>query len=380
MAVVPPALALSMAARRADIELLRVVACAGVVLLHALLIFSPEPLYHLKAAVTSPTAGLLAEALRITTMPLFFLLAGWAAIHSLRRRDARGFLRDRVQRLVPPLLTGMALFCPFIKYIELSGGRDLRPAGFRLVAPTHDTLLQFLPKFFTRLSSTTWSHLWFLVYLLVISVALLPVLLRMARTAPPGRPPGIALAYLPGPALAALLVAVGGYWPYYPNLYADWGNVAYYALCFLFGAAIGWWPGSETRLRAQVCGLLLMAGVGLLVVAIWGQSVPGRAGVGLLAWGAAAGALGLVGRHPPSAGPLLARLSALALPVYVLHHLPLLLIALALRPTHWVWQVQVPLIWALSIAVSLAAVHWLVVPWPLTRRLLGLPKSAASVA
>lgn len=365
-----------MAVRRADIELLRVLACGGVIGVHALLIFAPEPLYHLKAAHLSPLAGVLAEALRATTMPVFFLLAGWSAIQSLRRRGARAFLRERWRRLAVPLLTGMALFCPFIKYIELSGGRDLRPAGFRLVPPISDSLLAFLPKFFTRMNMATWSHLWFLVYLLAISLALLPLLARMARLEPPAGRPGVALAYLPALGLALLLLVVRGYWPYYPTLYRDWGNLAYYASCFLLGAGIAVWPATETLLRAQWQGLLLLAALGLALVAAYGESTPGRVGIGLLAWGVAAGGLGLAGRHPPRGGPGLARLSAMALPVYVLHHLPLLLIALALRPTGWPWPIQAALIWTLALAVSLAATRVLVQPFALGRTLLGLPAPA----
>ena len=53
--------------RRDDIELLRVLACAAVMLLHALLIFSPEPLYHLPesaSVVGSDEQGALRAAIQ----------------------------------------------------------------------------------------------------------------------------------------------------------------------------------------------------------------------------------------------------------------------------------------------------------------------------
>ena len=82
-----------------------------------------------------------------------------------------GLLRGR--RILVPLATGMVLVCPLIKYIELRDGRDMRPAGFRLIVPLTDSFWTFLPRFFGRLASATWSHLWFLAYLLVLSVLLL---------------------------------------------------------------------------------------------------------------------------------------------------------------------------------------------------------------
>jgi peptidoglycan/LPS O-acetylase OafA/YrhL len=359
--------------RRPEIELLRVVACAGVVLLHALLIFAPEPLYHLKSGVASPLAGVLAEALRVTTMPVFFLLAGWSAVAALRRRGVWGFLRERRRRLLVPLLSGMVLLCPFIKYIELRGGRDLAPGGFRLVTPTRWTLWEFLPHFFTQVRFATWSHLWFLVYLLVLSVLLLPVLRYLARLAPSARVPGAGWVYLPALVLALWLVLVRGYWPYYPTLYRDWGNMAYYGLIMLAGGGIAAWRGAEVALRRHWPGLLVLGGLGFVVVAGYGESMVGRVGVGLLAWGAAAGALGLAGRYPPAGGAWLERLGRAALPVYVLHHLPLLLIGLVTLRSGLPWAVQVPVIWLGALAVALLTTRLLVAPWRPGRVLLGMP-------
>ena len=268
----------------------------------------------------------------------------------------------------------MVLLCPFIKYIELRGGRDLAPGGFRLVAPTRWTLWEFLPHFFTQVRFATWSHLWFLAYLLVLSVLLLPVLRHLARRAPSARVPAAALAYLPAAVLAGWLLLVRGYWPYYPTLYRDWGNLGYYGLILLAGGGIAAWPGYEARLRRHWPGLLLLAAFGLAMVAACGESAAGRLGIGLLAWGAAAGALGLAGRYPPKGGvgPSLAELGRAALPVYVLHHLPLLLIGLVMLRTGLPWMVQAPAIWLGALAVSLLATRVLIAPWRLGRGLFGM--------
>ena len=74
--------------RRTDIDLLRVVLCGVVILMHALLIFSDEPRYHLKSALPSAVASLLYEFLHFTAMPSFFVLAGWSAVASLRMPNA----------------------------------------------------------------------------------------------------------------------------------------------------------------------------------------------------------------------------------------------------------------------------------------------------
>jgi surface polysaccharide O-acyltransferase-like enzyme len=161
----------------------------------------------------------------------------------------------------------MVLVCPFIKYIELRGGRDLRPAGFRLVAPITEGFLDFLPRFFGRVASATWSHLWFLAYLLVISALLLPLLRKAARTSVSNRRPQPWIVYLMGLGLALCVAALNGYWPYYPNLYRDWNNLAYYGTCFALGAWLAIWPGLEGVFRHQWPGLLLAAVLGFLGVA-----------------------------------------------------------------------------------------------------------------
>ena len=224
--------------RRTDLDLLRIVLCASVIIQHAMLIFASEPRYHVKSDLSPAWATALYEALRIFAMPPFFALAGWSAVTALRRRDATRFLRERAARLLLPLAVGIVLFGPVIKYIELSQGRDLGLAGFRLVQPIQIGLLEFLPRYFTRIVLTTWSHLWFLGYLAIYSVALLPLLSWLARREPIGTSAPWWSVYLPALPLALVLAVFNVYWPYLPNLIHDWTNFAYFALCFLLGPVV----------------------------------------------------------------------------------------------------------------------------------------------
>src|SRR5262249_62175804 len=113
-------------------------------------------------------------------MPLFFLLAGWSVVASLRARGRAGFVRERIFKLWIPLVMGCVLLCPPIKYIELASGLDMNATGLRVsderqdgfhqligsalpVATSfHESFFEFLPTFFTRIERFTWSHLWFL--------------------------------------------------------------------------------------------------------------------------------------------------------------------------------------------------------------------------
>jgi glucans biosynthesis protein C len=358
--------------RRADLDALRIVLCGGIILFHVLSIFSTEPIYHLKSALTSPAASVLAEFLRIAILPLFFVLAGWSAVASLRTRGAGRFVRERAFRLLVPLCAGVILFGPVIKYIELSHGRDIGFHGVWLVPPLQTGFAEFIPHYFTRVNLPTWSHLWFLAYLFLFCVLLLPLRMRLAQSKPRADRPAAPIVYLPALALSALLAAFHGYWPFLPNLITDWTNFSYFALCFAVGAGLAAWPGFETRLHAEtwrMCALMLLAYAG---VVLFGPTIAGRACVGLTAWGAIGAGLGMARRLAAPPTLLLAYLNEATLPVYIVHLVPVLALGLlVLRLGLPVWP-SVVLIWLGSVTVTLAVFHCLIRPWRPMRRLAGL--------
>lgn len=355
--------------RRTDIDGLRIVVCGSVILLHSLLIFADEPRYHLKSEVTSQFASIAFRFVHIFSMPTFFVLAGWSAVASLRLREPVQFARERVLRLIVPLVSGMVLFSSAIKYIELSNGRDLRLDGFRLITPLQQRFLEFYSHYPI---GRTWSHLWFLLYLFLITILLLPLLQQLARRAPRTAKPPLLLLYVPGLALAAVLVAFGGYWPLLPNLFMDWPNFIYFALCFMIGAGLAAWPGFEARLHAEAPRFIALTLVAFSGVIVFGESAIGRTCVGLAAWGMAGAALGYASRLSPAPTPLFDYLRKATMPVYVVHHLPVLLFGLvALSWPLPIWSKAI-LIWISATAVSLATYHWLIRPWPPMRWLMGM--------
>jgi glucan biosynthesis protein C len=358
--------------RRADLDALRIVMCAAVILLHALLIFASEPIYHLKSALPSLTASVLSEFLRIVTMAVFFVLAGWSAVVSSRGRSPGRFMHERVTRLLVPSIFGIALFGSVIKYIELTHGRDINIRGFRLIEPWQIEFLDFFPSNLSRLKLMSWSHLWFLVYLLLISLVLLPLLVNLARRIPATVVPAAAMVYLPAVPMVALLVAFDGHWPYLPNLATDWVNFTYYGLCFAIGAGIAAWPGFETRLYSEAPRLLVLMLLAFAGVVLCGESTAGRLFVGLTAWCGIGASLGFAARIKPAATPLLGYLSEATLPIYIVHHLILLLIGILVLPSAMPGAAQIILIWLSATAASLAAYHWLIRPWPPMRWLMGM--------
>lgn len=359
--------------RRTDIDVLRILLCGGVIVAHALLIFAVEPRYHLKSAEPSMIASALYEFLRPTLMTTWFVLAGWASLKSLRSRGPLRFITERATRLLVPLTVGIITFGSVIKYIELSHGRDLGLNGLRLVAPLQDSFFAFFPQNLKFLKLLTWSHLYFLAYLFLISVLMLPLLMRLTQRTPQREVPPAWMVYLPALPMVALLVAFNGFWPYMPNLIHDWANFSYFALCFAIGAGIATWPGFETRLRGEAPRLaivMLVAFAGMMWV---GESTLGRMFVGLLGWSAVGAGLGGFARLQPRDTPLIGYLNEALLPVFIVHHAPLLLIGAALLPLAVPVWVKIAVMSFASTAISLAAYHWLIRPWAPMRFLMGMP-------
>ncbi|MFC1904583.1 acyltransferase family protein, partial [Chloroflexota bacterium] len=104
-------------------------------------------------------------------MPLFFIVSGAAVVYSLRSRNARGFLKERVLRiLVTWVLIGIFVIAPPQVYLErLTHGDFSR------------TFFQFYPHYFEGVYGFGGNfaivplHLWYLVFLFIFSLIALPL-------------------------------------------------------------------------------------------------------------------------------------------------------------------------------------------------------------
>lgn len=100
-------------------------------------------------------------------MGLLFLLAGMSAKYSLKKRTRVQFLKQRTHKLLLPLLVGTLIFIPVLSFIA-----DKTNMGYS------DNFFEHYSVFFTRWTDLsgfdggfTIGHLWFLLYLFVISLA-----------------------------------------------------------------------------------------------------------------------------------------------------------------------------------------------------------------
>jgi len=387
--------------RRYDVDWLRVFATYLLFVFHVAMVFNPAPFYHIRNHDLSFAMLVFDGFIGLWHMPLFFLLAGWSILASLQVRGTSGFLRERLSRLLIPLVAACIVMMPVIKYLELSSGLDLNhrglwvsaelqagfatviPGGLPLAAPFHEGFRAFLPTFFTRLDRFTWAHLWFVAYLFTFTVLYLPLFAALARSRRElVRVPGW-WVYLPVIPLAVIQITLRPRWPGIQNLYDDWANVAYYTTFVLAGFLLARYPALERALGREWRRALAiaLATTGALLLAVLGViRTPSLllAGSAVAGWCFIVALLGFARERLMRPAPVLAYLTESAFPVYILHQIAIVGIGY--------WLVRLPLgipakftlLLVASVAATLGVYHFVVRPTPALRFLFGMkPKTCA---
>lgn len=375
------------ALRRADLDWLRVLAFGLLIFYHAGMAWSGWS-WH----VTSPDSlDGLREAMRFLNrwrMPLIFLVSGAAIMLALGDRTPAAFVRDRLKRLALPLAFGMAVIVPPQVYLErLYRGQ------------VTGSFLQWLPHAFDGVypqGNLSWHHLWFVAYVLVLTLVLLPVFL-WARS-----PSGRAAVAKSGRIAArfglqwtmVLPLAASTLWlaPISWNingLVGDWHGLVSYGALLLYGAFIF---GSSDMLASLERQRFFSLAVGILVYA-WlyagyfagtvRPTIPPEArplfallsAVNVMAWLFAI--IGFAHRHLTRRPAFLAEATEAVYPFYLIHQ------TVTVVAVYWLLKMGAPPVAGFTMAVvATFAGTWLIYaglvrPWPWLRPLFGM-KAAVS--
>jgi len=128
------------------------------VVLHATMPFLPGQQVWMVRDEPSTTLGVLFAVPHIFRMPLFFLIAGFFARLSLRRRGLRGFVRDRLKRIAVPLVAFWPILFASIAAIFVWGvTRQWGPEAAEAIPQPEGSFVETFPL----------THLWFLYVLLL---------------------------------------------------------------------------------------------------------------------------------------------------------------------------------------------------------------------
>ncbi len=152
--------------RLASLDALRGAAMFLVVVAHAAYGYVRLPIPHLVWAVQDRSAGLFFDVLVwwsiAVAMPVFFALSGFFAARLYEMRGMRGFIKDRVRRILGPFLDGGAVVLPLSLVVWGAGWLASGRCSWRelLLLDFHDADLR----------DNHWgpAHLWFLEYLILM--------------------------------------------------------------------------------------------------------------------------------------------------------------------------------------------------------------------
>lgn len=381
------------ASRRPDIDWLRVFATLLLVWFHTNKVFDSTPFYHIKSATVSLHLDLLTYLVHFWHMPLFFVLAGWSAFHSLHKRGREGYTQERRRRLLVPLVFGVLVLCPVLKYYELRSGFTLSIAGYsELETPFSQSFWAFWPQFYTDIYNWSWSHLWFLAYLLTFSLLYRPLMLRWSGQDSRFAPDEAACGKLWRPLvlLCGIQMTLRLIWPGGLNLINDWANFSYYSTFFLLGFLWARHPAWQVVMdRQRFLALALATGSYALMYVYWsatnGKPWPEEASVlaiarllpvlGLTAVAAYASVISLIAfahRFANRATPALSYLSEASMPIYVLHGLGLTVPGFYLLQTDLSFSQKYFALLVTGYATTIACYHFLVRPNAYLRPMFGM--------
>jgi glucans biosynthesis protein C len=145
---------------------LRVIAIVMVILAHSGDPFTSHNWIMMNNQSNSAITA-LNNLISVVAMPLFFLLSGASSWFALKNNNPRKYLFERVTRLLVPLVFGVLIINPPQVY------------AIRLWEGSYTgSFWSWYPHFFQGLfpsGNFGWLHLWFLAYLFIFSLLLIPI-------------------------------------------------------------------------------------------------------------------------------------------------------------------------------------------------------------
>jgi surface polysaccharide O-acyltransferase-like enzyme len=311
-------------------------------------------------------------------MPLLFVIAGAGLWLAAQRRSTPELWRERTLRLLVPAIAGMFLIVPPQVFIERVASGQW--SGGYLDFYTQRTLrLEPYPA-----GDFSWHHLWFIVYLYVYVVMLMPFISswRPARSLRPG-----AWLYLLALPLGINEALFKARFPESHNLVSDWYTFNHYLLLTLYGVAIasirGAWDWfAAWRLRSLVAALILLVSV----IPLFEYGIVAHdSGVDALfanvfTWVWLTVFLGYGRQYLSHTNRWLAWARDASYPIYILHQTVILAVAFFIIQKPWTPGSKYWLVLVSTLVVCVALYHYVLRRVGILRVLFGIKPERAGAA
>ncbi len=271
--------------RRHDIDFLRVFAFSLLILYHVCMFYVQDWGWHVKSAYQAEWLQLPMVFTNQWRMSLLFVVSGLAVSFVWERYTPGRLALRRIWRLLLPLLFGMAFIVAPQPYYEALGKGIIEP-GFINFMSQYLTFQDFPGDAWggEEIITWTWNHLWYLPYVLIYTLVLIPVAMFLDG---PGRLvrswfQGLRGAWIILVPIVPLMIYGNLIYPRFPyinhSLIGDWYAHAMYGTFFLIGYLVGrdagFWA-ELARMRKGLLALGITAFAGLLAVRAFMPEEPG---------------------------------------------------------------------------------------------------------
>jgi hypothetical protein len=337
--------------RRFEMDWIRVVVTINLIPFHAAWMITSVEGFSLTPKGTAVWNILLAYVRFVSPIHMFllFLVAGASTFMALGARTPKQYVVERIKRLLIPLLVFMVFLFPVLGYFWPSVF-DMRQLNF---------LTEFWPWclktiFYSPITGgPNWGHMWFVGYLFIYSLILLPLFINIRK----GRIPFIEswTRFLTGRRGAIYVMAVplviafgvlAPIWPFFRNnLYTDWGYFAYNLSAFYFGFIIARDPGWSAAFDRHaafslVLGIVFSAAKVIMEFLLPSFSTPAynlsyacySLIAGLNTWCWVIVILGFAGRALSFTNGFLRYFSRISYPFYIFHLVAMPVVGYFIRP------------------------------------------------
>jgi glucan biosynthesis protein C len=365
------------------LDWLRVFAVILLIPFHTGMIFVDGD-FHLKNKVTSTGLTLINAFIDNWHMPLFFFLAGASTWFALNKRRPVAYIKERFSRLFIPLLFGIIFIVPPQTYYERIQKSEFSGSYFDFYAHLFNGIY---PE-----GNLNWNHLWFLFYLLIISLAVLPLIWHWKSGRSGSYMESFCIWLAQGHRifslcipLAIIQMSLKVAFPGPQNIVSDWARILFMLCIFLYGALFFSYPGYREAVErnfslAFVTGIVILSFFVVIYYSgyrfVFGYNIPNLLQLGFKSLATMCWLIVILGfsqRNLNFNNHLLEYGSEAVLAFYILHQTAIIVLGYHIVNTDLPLLIKYIIINLLAFIVTVAIYHTTVQRFRVLRVLFGMP-------
>ncbi len=317
-------------------------------------------------------------------LPLLFFISGIGIYFSLRKRSVIKFFGEKIVRLFIPLVFALFFTIPLQVYFEKTQ-KGLIHVSY---ASFYPTVWEF--KVYPE-GTLSWSHMWYVVYLFVFIILLLPlfsllkikVLRRLKEDFSNFLSRPYILPFLFIPLMLEFFFLYIDY-PEQASLLDDWMLFSFSITLLLYGYFMGstitFWHTCE-KYRHLFLAIALACTLALFIGYWWNIKFPKQQDVHLYTYGFLdalniwmfiPALCGYAKKHLNFTNGFLQKANRAVFPFYIIHQTIIVAIGFYVVQLNLPIALKLPLLTTVSVMLIWAIYHFLIRPFALTRFLFGM--------